>query len=82
VPLNPASTRLLSPPELPSEPVGRTLSAKEVSYLLSGPDRENSKGEGLRADAGDAPALTARFRGLCLARLINEVEPRAVDIAL
>jgi integrase/recombinase XerD len=39
VPLNPASTKLVSPPELPSEPVGRALSAKEVRYLLSGPDR-------------------------------------------
>jgi site-specific recombinase XerD len=40
VPLNPASTKLVSPPELPSEPSGRALSAKEVRYLLSGPDRE------------------------------------------
>ena len=39
VPLNPASTKLVSPPELPSEPAGRALSAKEVRYLLSGPDR-------------------------------------------
>jgi site-specific recombinase XerD len=33
VPLNPASTRLVSPPELPSEPSGRALSAREVRYL-------------------------------------------------
>ncbi len=39
IPLNPASTKLVSPPELPSEPAGRALSAKEVRYLLSGPDR-------------------------------------------
>src|SRR3712207_1740904 len=39
VPLNPASTTLVSPPALPSEPAGRALSAKEVRYLLSGPDR-------------------------------------------
>ena len=44
VPLNPASTRLVSPPELPSEPAGRALSAKEVRYLLSGPDREKPEG--------------------------------------
>lgn len=44
VPLNPASTKLVSPPELPSEPAGRALSAKEVRYLLSGPDREKSDG--------------------------------------
>src|ERR1700749_2172328 len=40
VPLNPASTKLVSPPELQSQPAGRSLSAKEVPYLLSGPDRE------------------------------------------
>jgi integrase/recombinase XerD len=44
VALNPASTRLVSPPELPSEPAGRALSAKEVRYLLSGPDREKPDG--------------------------------------
>jgi integrase/recombinase XerD len=44
VPLNPASTKLVSPPELPSEPVGRALPAKEVRYLLSGPDREKPDG--------------------------------------
>ena len=44
VALNPASTRLVSPPELPSEPSGRALSVKEVRYLLSGPDREKAEG--------------------------------------
>lgn len=44
VPRNPASTKLVSPPELPSEPAGRALSAKEVRYLLSGPDREKPVG--------------------------------------
>jgi integrase/recombinase XerD len=44
VPLNPASTKLVSPPELPSEPAGRALSAKEVRYLLSGPDRGKPEG--------------------------------------
>jgi integrase/recombinase XerD len=44
VPRNPASTKLVSPPELPSEPAGRALSIKEVRYLLSGPDREKSDG--------------------------------------
>jgi integrase/recombinase XerD len=41
---NPASTKLVSPPELPAEPAGRALSAKEVRYLLSGPDREKPDG--------------------------------------
>jgi integrase/recombinase XerD len=44
LPLNPASTKLVSPPELRSEPAGRALSAKEVRYLLSGPDREKPEG--------------------------------------
>src|SRR3954453_12275472 len=42
--LTPASTKLVSPPELPSEPARRALSAKEVRYLLSGPDREKPEG--------------------------------------
>jgi integrase/recombinase XerD len=42
--LNPASTKLVPPPELPSEPAGRALAAKEVRYLLSGPDREKPEG--------------------------------------
>jgi integrase/recombinase XerD len=44
VPLNPASTKLVPPPELPTEPSGRALTAKEVRYLLSGPDREKAEG--------------------------------------
>ena len=44
--LNPASTKLVTPPELPTEPSGRALTGKEVRYLLSGPDR--SKPEGAR----------------------------------
>jgi integrase/recombinase XerD len=44
VPLNPASTKLVSPPELPTEPAGRALTSKEVRYLLSGPDREKPEG--------------------------------------
>jgi len=44
VSLNPASTKLVSPPGLPSEPAGRALSAREVRYLLSGPDREKPEG--------------------------------------
>lgn len=44
IPLNPASTKLVTPPELPTEPSGRALTAKEVRHLLSGPDREKSEG--------------------------------------
>jgi integrase/recombinase XerD len=44
VSLNPASTKLVAPPELPTEPAGRALTSKEVRYLLSGPDREKPEG--------------------------------------
>ena len=44
--VNPASTKLVTPPELPTNPQGRALTAKEVRYLLTGPDR--SKVEGAR----------------------------------
>src|SRR5215213_5112356 len=44
IPLNPASTKLVPPPELPSEPAGRALTAKEVRHLLTGPDREKPEG--------------------------------------
>ena len=42
--LNPASTKLVTPPQLPTEPSGRALSSKEVRYLLTGPDREKPEG--------------------------------------
>jgi integrase/recombinase XerD len=44
IPLNPASTKLVTPPELPTEPQGRALTPKEVRYLLSGPDRSKPGG--------------------------------------
>ena len=44
IPLNPASTKLVTPPELPTEPAGRALTAKEVRHLLSGPNREKPEG--------------------------------------
>ncbi len=42
--LNPASTKLVTPPELPTEPAGRALTSKEVRHLLIGPDREKPEG--------------------------------------
>jgi site-specific recombinase XerD len=42
--LNPASTKLVTPPELPTEPRGRALTPKEVRHLLSGPDRNKAEG--------------------------------------
>jgi integrase/recombinase XerD len=44
--LNPATTKLVTPPALPTDPQGRALTPKEVRHLLSGPDR--SKPEGAR----------------------------------
>jgi integrase/recombinase XerD len=46
VALNPASTRLVSPPPLPEALAGRALVAKEARHLFAGPDR--SKPEGAR----------------------------------
>jgi integrase/recombinase XerD len=42
--LNPASTKLVTPPELPTEPQGRALTPKEVRHLLVGPDRNKPEG--------------------------------------
>jgi integrase/recombinase XerD len=42
--VNPASTKLVTPPELPTNPQGRALTVKEVRYLLSGPDRSRVEG--------------------------------------
>ena len=42
--LNPASTRLVPPPPASDELKGRALTAKEVRYLLSGPDRSKPGG--------------------------------------
>jgi site-specific recombinase XerD len=44
IPLNPASTKLVTPPELPTEPAGRALTSKEVRHLLTSPDREKPEG--------------------------------------
>lgn len=42
--VNPASTKLVTPPELPTDPQGRALTPKEVRHLLSGPDRGRVEG--------------------------------------
>lgn len=41
---NPASTKLVPPPELPEGLAGRALTPKEVNYLLAGPDRQAPTG--------------------------------------
>jgi integrase/recombinase XerD len=42
--VNPASTKLVTPPELPTDPQGRALTPKEVRHLLSGPNRVKVEG--------------------------------------
>jgi site-specific recombinase XerD len=44
VTLNPATTRLVPPPELPEELAGRALTSEEVRRLLTGPDRSRTAG--------------------------------------
>jgi site-specific recombinase XerD len=44
--LNPASTKLVSPPEVPSQLVGRSLTVKEVRYLLAGRTARSLRGRG------------------------------------
>lgn len=56
VPLNPASTKLVSAPQLPEDGAGRALTPREVRYLLSGPDREMATG------ARDYALLTLMLR--------------------
>jgi integrase/recombinase XerD len=44
VALNPATTKLVAPPALPTDPKGRALTPKEVRHLLAGPDRGKPEG--------------------------------------
>jgi len=71
VTLNPASTKLVSPPELPSEPAGRALTAKEVRYLLSGPDREKPEGARDYALMLIMLRLSLRVSELCSLRALS-----------
>jgi site-specific recombinase XerD len=41
---NPAMTKLVPPPQVPEDLRGRALTAKEVRYLLSGPNQETAEG--------------------------------------
>jgi site-specific recombinase XerD len=42
--LNPASSKLVPPPDVEKEGAGRALSTREVRHLLAGPDRSSSAG--------------------------------------
>lgn len=44
VALNPASAKLVPPPQVPQEPAGRALTPKEVRHLLAWPDRSTPEG--------------------------------------
>lgn len=41
---NPALSKLVPPPAIPEDLRGRALTAKEVRFVLSGPNREKSEG--------------------------------------
>lgn len=41
---NPASTKLVPPPQVPEDLRGRALTSKEVQHLLAGPDRKKPEG--------------------------------------
>ena len=60
--LNPASTKLVTPPELPTEPAGRALSSREVRDLLRGPDREKREDGQLSSERWRWDRLTGRCR--------------------
>lgn len=83
VTLNPASAKLVSPPELPSEPAGRALSAKEVRYLLSGPDREKAEGARDYALMLVMLRLSLRVSEVCShVGFVRKVESRPLDAAV
>jgi integrase/recombinase XerD len=42
--VNPASTKLVTPPEVSNEGAGRALTLKEVSHLLAGPNQQTPEG--------------------------------------
>jgi integrase/recombinase XerD len=42
--INPASTKLVAPPEVSSDGAGRALTVEEVSHLLAGPNRSTPEG--------------------------------------
>ena len=44
IPVNPAATKLVTPPQLGGSTAGRALSKKEARYLLAGPDRKTPEG--------------------------------------
>lgn len=44
VALNPASAKLVPPPQVSSDPAGRALTPKEVRHMLAGPDRSLPEG--------------------------------------
>jgi integrase/recombinase XerD len=65
IPLKPTSTKLGTPPELPTEPSGRALTSKEVRHLLTGPDREKPEGARDYALMLDMLRLSMRVADVC-----------------
>jgi integrase/recombinase XerD len=66
---NPASTKLVSSPPLPSDPSGRALTPKEVRHLLAGPDRSRAAGARDYALMLLMLRLSLRVTEACTARL-------------
>ena len=44
IPVNPAATKLVTPPSLPETQAGRALTKREARHLLAGPNRETADG--------------------------------------
>jgi site-specific recombinase XerD len=69
VPLNPASTRLVSPPALPEGTAGRALTPREALMLLAGPDRRKADG------ARDHALMLAMLRLACASARLAACAP-------
>jgi integrase/recombinase XerD len=69
VPRNPASPKLVPPPEIRSERTGRALTSKDVRYILAGPDRTVSEGARDYAIVLSLARLGLRVSELCALRV-------------
>ncbi len=69
VPRNPASSKLVPPPELRSERAGRALTSKDVRHLLCGPDRTRAEGARDYAILLTLARLGVRVSELCALRV-------------
>ena len=68
---NPASTKFVSSPPASTDPSGRALTSKEMRYLLSGPDRNTTRGARDYALMLVMARLSLRVNEACAMRLSN-----------